>query len=147
MPCYQETRNVPGYATSNSYTSVVLFKLPACIHNSIKARLAWTNSYYYTRLTNVGVLQFKKAIDIALFISSGIDRECHFSFCSRLHAASERLWLNWKNRLSWENLQSASFFGPVVHWAPSQTTRFLVLAGARRCALETCGKKKCELRF
>ena len=34
-----------------------------------------------------------------------------------------------------------------VHWAPSRTTRVLVLAGARRCALETCGKKKCELRF
>ena len=28
-----------------------------------------------------------------------------------------------------------------VHWAPSRTTRVLVLAGARRCALETCGKK------
>ena len=25
--------------------------------------------------------------------------------------------------------------------APSRTTRVLVLAGARRCALETCGKK------
>ena len=25
-----------------------------------------------------------------------------------------------------------------VHWAPSRTTRVLVLAGARRCALETC---------
>ena len=29
-----------------------------------------------------------------------------------------------------------------VHWAPSQTTQVLVLAGARRCVLETCGKKK-----
>ena len=29
-----------------------------------------------------------------------------------------------------------------VHWAPSQTTRFLVLAGARHFALETCGGKK-----
>ena len=28
-----------------------------------------------------------------------------------------------------------------VHWAPSRTNRVLVLAGARRCALETCGKK------
>ena len=28
-----------------------------------------------------------------------------------------------------------------VHWAPSWTTRVLVLAGARHCALETCGKK------
>ena len=28
-----------------------------------------------------------------------------------------------------------------VHWAPSRTTRVLVLVGARRCALETCGKK------
>ena len=27
-----------------------------------------------------------------------------------------------------------------VHSAPSRTTRVLVLAGARRCALETCGK-------
>ena len=27
-----------------------------------------------------------------------------------------------------------------VHWAPSWTTRVLVLAGARRCALETCEK-------
>ena len=34
-----------------------------------------------------------------------------------------------------------------VHWAPSRTTRVLVLAGVRRCALETCGKKKCDLRF
>ena len=29
----------------------------------------------------------------------------------------------------------------LVHWAPSRTTRVPVLAGARRCALETCGKK------
>ena len=29
-----------------------------------------------------------------------------------------------------------------VHWAPSQTTWFLVLARARHCVLETCGKKK-----
>ena len=29
-----------------------------------------------------------------------------------------------------------------VHWAPSRTTWVLFLAGARRCALETCGKKK-----
>ena len=29
----------------------------------------------------------------------------------------------------------------LVHWAPSRTTRVLVLAGAKRCALETCGKK------
>ena len=28
-----------------------------------------------------------------------------------------------------------------VHWAPSPTTRVLVLAGARRCAFGTCGKK------
>ena len=34
-----------------------------------------------------------------------------------------------------------------MHWAPSRTTRVLVVAGARRCALETCGEKKCELRF
>ena len=34
-----------------------------------------------------------------------------------------------------------------VHWALSRTTRVLALAGARRCALETCGEKKCELRF
>ena len=34
-----------------------------------------------------------------------------------------------------------------VHWAPSRTTRVLVLAGAKRCALGACGKKKCELRF
>ena len=34
-----------------------------------------------------------------------------------------------------------------VYWAPSRTTRVLVLAGARRCALETCGGKKSELRF
>ena len=34
-----------------------------------------------------------------------------------------------------------------VHWALSRTTRVLVLARARRCALETCGEKKCELRF
>ena len=29
-----------------------------------------------------------------------------------------------------------------VHWAPSWTTWVLVLAGARHCALEMCGKKK-----
>ena len=29
----------------------------------------------------------------------------------------------------------------LVHWAPSRTTRVPVLAGARRGALETCGKK------
>ena len=29
-----------------------------------------------------------------------------------------------------------------VHWALSQKTQVLVLAGARHCALETCGKKK-----
>ena len=29
-----------------------------------------------------------------------------------------------------------------VRWASSRTTRVLVLAGARRSALETCGKKK-----
>ena len=29
----------------------------------------------------------------------------------------------------------------LVHWAPSRTTRVPVLAGTRRCALETCGKK------
>ena len=28
-----------------------------------------------------------------------------------------------------------------VHWAPSQTTHVLVMARARRCTLETCGKK------
>ena len=32
-----------------------------------------------------------------------------------------------------------------VHWAPSRTTWVLVLAGARRCALETCGKKNARL--
>ena len=31
-----------------------------------------------------------------------------------------------------------------VHWAPSQTTQVLVLAGARRCALEMCRKKKMQ---
>ena len=34
-----------------------------------------------------------------------------------------------------------------VHWAPSRTTRVLVLAGARRCALETCGKKNASSAF
>ena len=29
-----------------------------------------------------------------------------------------------------------------VHWVPSRTTQVLVLAGARRCAFETCGQKK-----
>ena len=28
-----------------------------------------------------------------------------------------------------------------VHWAPSQMTQVLVLAGPRHCALEMCGKK------
>ena len=34
-----------------------------------------------------------------------------------------------------------------VHWTPSRTTQVLVLAGARRCALKTCRKKKCEFHF
>ena len=34
----QEARVVLGYASSNSYASLVLSKLPACIHNSIYAR-------------------------------------------------------------------------------------------------------------
>ena len=34
-----------------------------------------------------------------------------------------------------------------VHWAPSRTTQVLVLAGARRCALETCGKKNSSSAF
>ena len=34
-----------------------------------------------------------------------------------------------------------------VHWAPSRTTRVLVLAGARRCALETYGKKNTSSAF
>ena len=34
-----------------------------------------------------------------------------------------------------------------VHWAPSQTTQVLVLAGARRCVLETCGKKNASSAF
>ena len=34
-----------------------------------------------------------------------------------------------------------------VHWAPSRTTRVLVLAGARRCALETCGEKNASSAF
>ena len=35
----------------------------------------------------------------------------------------------------------------LVHWAPSRTTRVLVLAGARRCILETCGKKDASSAF
>ena len=35
----------------------------------------------------------------------------------------------------------------LVHWAPSRTTRVLVLAGAKRCALETCGKKNASSAF
>ena len=31
-----------------------------------------------------------------------------------------------------------------VHWAPSWITWVLVLAGARRCALETCEEKKTQ---
>ena len=34
-----------------------------------------------------------------------------------------------------------------VHWAPSQTTWVLVLAGARHCALKTCGKKNANSAF
>ena len=34
-----------------------------------------------------------------------------------------------------------------VHWAPSRTTWVLVLVGARRCALETCGKKNASTAF
>ena len=34
-----------------------------------------------------------------------------------------------------------------VHWAQSRTTWVLVLAGARRCALEMCGKKNASSAF
>ena len=34
----QEARVALGYASNNSYASLVLSKLPACIHNSIYAR-------------------------------------------------------------------------------------------------------------
>ena len=34
-----------------------------------------------------------------------------------------------------------------VRWAPSRTTQTLVLAGARRCALETYGKKNANSAF
>ena len=34
-----------------------------------------------------------------------------------------------------------------VHWAPSRTTRVLVLAGVRCCALGTCGKKNASSAF
>ena len=34
----QEARVALGYASSNSYASLVLSKLPACVHNSIYAR-------------------------------------------------------------------------------------------------------------
>ena len=34
-----------------------------------------------------------------------------------------------------------------VHWAPSWTTRILVLAGAGRYALKTCGKKSASSAF
>ena len=40
------------------------------------------------------------------------------------------------------------WFCPVVqwsvHWALSQSTHVLVLAGARRCALGMCGEKKMQ---
>ena len=42
----------------------------------------------------------------------------------------------------------ALFSGPVVSELGSESDDpVLVLAGARHCALETCGKKQCELRF
>ena len=34
-----------------------------------------------------------------------------------------------------------------TYWAPSRTTWVLVLAGARLCALETCGKKNASSAF
>ena len=57
--------------------------------------------------------------------------------------------LNMRNQLyhGHANATALSVVQWSVHWAPSRTTRVLVVAGARRCALETCGKKKCELRF
>ena len=40
------------------------------------------------------------------------------------------------------------FSSPVVSALGSESDDLvLVLAGARHCALETCGKKQCELRF
>ena len=40
MESTQEAKVALGYASSNSYASLVLSKLPACIHNSIYARQA-----------------------------------------------------------------------------------------------------------
>ena len=40
------------------------------------------------------------------------------------------------------NMRGQLYRGHAVHWAPSRTTGVLVLAGARCCALETCGKKE-----
>ena len=34
-----------------------------------------------------------------------------------------------------------------TYWAPRRMTWVLVLAGARRCALETCGKKNASSAF
>ena len=42
---------------------------------------------------------------------------------------------------------TALFSSPVVSALGSELDAVLVLAGTRRCALETCGKKKSELRF
>ena len=41
----QEAKVARGATESNSYAYLVLSKLPAYIHNSIYARLAWANSF------------------------------------------------------------------------------------------------------
>ena len=40
----REAREALGFASCHSNASLVLSQLPACIHNSIDARQAWTNS-------------------------------------------------------------------------------------------------------
>ena len=45
------------------------------------------------------------------------------------------------------NMRGQLYCGHTNATAFGQMTQVLVLAGARRCALETCREKKCKLRF
>ena len=54
---------------------------------------------------------------------------------------------NMRGQLYRGRANATALFQWSVHWAPSRTTRVLVLVGAKRCALETCGNKNASSAF
>lgn len=76
--------------SSNSYASLMFSKLPRAFIIRYTHAKHGPSLYYYMRLTHVEVLQYMKAVHIAQFFLSGIDRKSHF-FVLQSSARS-----NWK---------------------------------------------------